>query len=244
MKNIGIIPATYNSTQFQGKPLADIHGKPMIWYVYQQAMKVDALSEVYVATDDKRIIDVCSNYNMKVLKTFDTHPTMSDRIHEVSNMIEADSYIVISSDEPLIDPNTISKVIPTTTDGFYAQNLMVSVTHATAVIDPANIKVLFNEDKNAIYMSRAPIPFPKGSLNFKYFKYLGVTAYSKNALDFYSQTSKSNYEAIEEIEFLRFIEHTKPFKMIEVEVDTVSVDTPKDLEMVRAIFSLHKKSMH
>ena len=244
MKNVGIIPATYNSTQFQGKPLADIHGKPMIWYVYQQAMKVDDLLEVYVATDDQRIIDVCSNYDMKVLKTFDTHRTMTDRVHEVSNMIAADSYVVISGDEPLIDPKTISKVIPTTLEGFYAQNLMTPIKQASGVIDVTNIKVLSGKDGNAIYMSRAPIPYPKDSLNFKYFKHLGVVAYSKEALNFYAQTPRANYEAVEKIEFLRFIEHKKPFRMIEVDVDTISVDTPKDLEMVKALLILGSKSLY
>jgi len=244
MKNIGIIPATYNSVRFQGKPLADIHGKPMIWYVYQQAMKVDDLLEVYVATDDQRIIDACTSYDMKVLKTFDTHVTMTDRIHEVSNMIEADSYIAISGDEPLIDPNIVSKVIPTTIEGFYAQNLMTPIVHAVCVIDATNIKVLFDEDENARYMSRAPIPYPKASLDFKYFKHVGVIAYSKEALDFYVQTPRTYYETIEEIEFLRLIENKKPFRMIEVNADTLSVDTPKDLEMVRSLLTLRKKSLH
>ena len=244
MKNIGIIPATYNSVRFQGKPLADIHGKPMIWHVYQQAMKVNDLLEVYVATDDQRIIDACTSYDMKVLKTFDTHATMTDRIHEVSNMIEADSYVAISGDEPLIDPCIVSKVIPTTVNGFFAQNLMTPIVQAAGVIDATNIKVLFDEDKNAMYMSRAPIPYPKASLDFNYFKHVGVIAYSKEALDFYVQTPRTYYETIEEIEFLRFIENDKLFKMIEVNAETVSVDTQKDLEMVRALLTLRKKSLH
>ena len=243
MKNIGIIPARYNSTQFQGKPLADIHGKPMIWHVYQQAMKVDDLLEVYIATDDQRIINACSSYDMKAIKTFDTHRTMTDRIHEVSHMIKADSYIVISGDEPLIEPYVISKVIPTR-EGFYAQNLMTPIKQASSVIDTTNIKVLFDKNKNAIYMSRAPIPYPKASLDFKYFKHLGVVAYSKEALNFYVQTPKTYYETIEEIEFLRLIEHKKPVKMIEVEADTISVDAPKDLEMVRALLTLRSKKLY
>ena len=84
MKNIGVIPARYNSTRFRGKPLADIDGKPMVWHVYQQAIRVADLSEVYIATDVHRIIDVCLSYNMNVLKTANTHSTMSARIHEVS----------------------------------------------------------------------------------------------------------------------------------------------------------------
>ena len=244
MKNIGVIPARYNSTRFQGKPLAEIDGKPMVWHVYQQALKVENLTEVYVATDDQRIIDVCNDYEMKVLKTADTHSTMSARIHEVSTMIDADSYIVINGDEPLIDPNVINKVIPTTKEGFYAQNLMTPITQAADVIDATNIKVVFNENRDAVYMSRAPIPFPKGRLDFKYFKHLGVVAYSKEALEFYINTPKTYYESVEDIDYLRLIENKKSFKMIEVVADTISVDSPKDLEMVRALFLLNKKSMH
>ena len=158
-------------------------------------------------------------------------------------MIEADSYIVINGDEPLIESSIISKVIPVVKEGFYAQNLMTPVVQSSCVIDSTNIKVVFNEDKNAIYMSRAPITYPNSNLDFKYFKHLGVIAYSKKALDFYIQTPKSYYETIEDIDYLRLIENKKTFKMIEVNSDTLSVYTPKDLDMVRELFLLRKKDI-
>ena len=237
MKVIGIIPARYSSVRFHGKPLADIHGKPMIWWVYQQARKVEAFDEVYVATDDDRIKNVCMSESMQVVMTKDDHHTMSSRIHEVSEKIDADVYVVVNGDEPLIDPGVIKAVIPTSLEGFYATNLMATIRDPVEVIDFTNIKVVFGEDMNALYMTRSPVPYPKSTLDFKYYKHLGVIAYSKKALDFYISTEKGPNETIEDIDYLRFIEHRKPFKMIEVVSDSVSVDTAKDLDYIRNIFA-------
>ena len=234
MKAIGVIPARYGSIRFHGKPLADIHGKPMIWWVYQQAKKVTAFTEVYVATDDKRIQSVCVDLCIPVIMTCDTHSTMSSRIHEVSEKVNADVYVVVNGDEPLISPEVIRAVIPQSLEGFYASNLMAAIKDPVEVVDFTNIKVVFGSDMNALYMTRSPVPYPKSTLDFKYYKHLGVIAYSKEALNFYVNTEKGHNENIEDIDFLRFIEHGKPFKMIEVVSDSLSVDTIKDLEYVKA----------
>jgi len=237
MKIIGVIPARYGATRFPGKPLADIHGKPMIWWVYQQAKKVAEFDEIYVATDDERIKTACNEHYMCFIMTRNNHYTMSSRIHEVSEKIDADVYVVVNGDEPLIDPNVISAVIPETLENFYANNLMTAMNDPVEVIDVTNIKVVCGEDMNALFMSRAPVPYPKATLDFKYFKHLGVVAYSKEALEFYVSTPKGRNESIEDIDYLRFIEHQKPFKMIEVISDSLSVDTPKDLEYVKQRFA-------
>lgn len=233
MKIIGVIPARYSSTRFYGKPLADIHGKPMIWWVYQQAKKVAEFDEVYVATDDERIKNICNDNAMHVIMTRDNHYTMTSRIHEVSQTVDADVYIVVNGDEPLIEPSVISSAIPKTLNDFYVINLMSIIKDPAEVIDVTNIKVVCGEDMNALFMTRSPVPYPKATLDFNYYKHLGVIAYSKKALDFYVQTEKGRNEMIEDIDYLRFIEHKKPFKMIEVISNSISVDTPKDLEYVK-----------
>ena len=111
MKIIGVIPARYESSRFPGKPLAGIHGKPMVWWVYKQAVKVREFNEVYVATDDKRIEDKCIELDVNVIYTSNSHPTGTDRVGEVARKIKADLYVNIQGDEPLIEPETIRKAI-------------------------------------------------------------------------------------------------------------------------------------
>ena len=113
MRVVAIIPARYHSSRFPGKPLADLCGKPMIWWVYNQVKKVSEIDEVYVATDDKRIEEVCNKQRINVVMTRDDHGTSTERVNEVAHKVDADLYIVINGDEPLIDPEIIRAIIPT-----------------------------------------------------------------------------------------------------------------------------------
>ena len=185
MKVIAIIPARYDSSRLHGKPLADIHGKPMVWWVYNRVKKVDRFDEVYIATDNELIKKACEDFEMNFIMTSTQHETMSSRICEVSEKISADVYVVINGDESLIDPSTILNIIPDDLKGFYASNLVSPIIYPYEVLDVTNIKVVFNENYEAIYMSRMPVPYPKSTITPKYFKHLGVIAYSKEALDFF-----------------------------------------------------------
>ena len=111
MKIVGVIPARYQSSRFPGKPLADICGKPMIWWVYQQCLKVDDFDSIYVATENEEIFRVCKSFDMKVIMTSDTHKTGTDRIGEVARNISADLIVNIQGDEPLLEPETIKAAI-------------------------------------------------------------------------------------------------------------------------------------
>ena len=232
MKIIGVIPARYASTRFPGKPLADIHGKPMIWWVYNQVKKVSGLSEVYIATDDKRIADVCEQRNMSFVMTNPDCNTSTERVYEVSRSIDSDIYICVNGDEPLIDPNVIAEILPNSLDGFYAANLMTAIKNPVEVVDTTNIKVAVDVFGNAVFMSRSPIPYPKAGMNFVYRKHIGVLAYCKEALKFFAETPKGQNENIEDINELRFIENGKKLRMIEVDTEILSVDNKKDLEYV------------
>ena len=233
MKIIAVIPARYDSSRLHGKPLADIHGKPMVWWVYNQVKKVDRFDEIYIATDNDLIKEACEKFGMNCIMTSTEHETMSSRICEVSEKINADVYVVINGDEPLIEPQTILEVIPNNLDEFYASNLVSPIIEPYEALDVTNIKVVFNENNEAIYMSRMPVPYPKSTITPKYFKHLGVIAYSKEALDFFKSSEKGIIEAVEDIDYLRFIENNKKFEIIQTNAETISVDTPKDLEKVR-----------
>lgn len=235
MKITAVIPARYNSSRFKGKPLADICGKPMIWWVYRQVQKSKKLNQVIVATDSEKIASACRQYSINYIMTSDKHNTSTERLYEVAQKITSDIYICINGDEPLIDPNVIEKIIPAKKDDFFAANLMTRIENPVEVVDNTNIKVVTNQDGYALFMSRSPIPHPKSSIDFHYYKHLGVLAYTIDALNFFASTPKGYNEKIEDVNELRFIEHGKKLKMIPVEAHTLSVDTPKDLEFVKTV---------
>ena len=241
MKIIGVIPARYKSSRFPGKPLVDICGKPMIWWVYQQCLKVEDFDAVYVATDDDRIFSACRELGINVLMTSPSHKTGTDRVGEVARTIPADLFVNIQGDEPLLEPETIRAAI----QPFYTDSsLMISnlMTKITAPVDAVNFtvpKVITNKDGIGIFLTRATAPYPKGKIDYSYYKQVCVYGFKPSALKFfcdYGMTyGKAKIEAIEDIEILRFIENGYKVQFIEVASDTVAVDTPNDLEKVREI---------
>ncbi len=235
MKIIGIIPARYQSSRFEGKPLADILGKPMIWWVYQQAIKAKYLDEVYVATDDVRIEKACKDNNINVIMTSSEHKTGTDRIGEVARKIKADLYVNIQGDEPMIEPETISKaIIPFLENkNLQVSNLMTKIKDPVDVVNFTVPKVITNKDNIGIYLTRSTTPYPKGSIDYSYYKQVCVYGFTPEALEFYCNNPRGKIEQIEDIEILRFIEAGYKVQYIEVDSDTVAVDTKKDLEKVR-----------
>jgi 3-deoxy-manno-octulosonate cytidylyltransferase (CMP-KDO synthetase) len=239
MTTIGVIPARFQSSRFEGKPLADILGKPMIWWVHHQFKKVSGLDEVYVATDDQRIADVCSQYGIKSVMTSTEHKTHIDRLYEVSTLIDADFYINVNGDEPLIEPDAIEKIIPVDVDSssLYIANLMTEVKNPLEAVDTSKIKIATDVNGYALYMARYPIPFPKGTYDFTFNKFVGVQCFTKSALAFAQQAPRGIIESAEDIDEYRFLENGQKIKFIKVEVTTLSVDTPKDLSKVIDIIS-------
>lgn len=235
MKVVAFIPARYDSSRLKGKPLADICGYPMIWWVYRQVKKSSVISAVCVATDSEKIQEVCWEHGMNCVMTSSAHATSTDRIYEAAQKVPADIYVCINGDEPLIQPEILEKVIPASEKDFFAANLMGRIRNPVEVVDDSNIKVVTDREGNALFLSRSPIPHPKASIQFDYYKHLGVLAYAPEALRFFAETEKGPVEAVEDINELRFVEHGKKLKMIPVETETLSVDTPKDLEYVRRV---------
>lgn len=243
MKVVGVIPARYSSSRLPGKPLADICGKPMIWWVYTQVSKVKRFSDVFVAIDDDRIRKICEDYNIKYVMTRNDHPEHISRIHEVSEKIEADLYVCINGDEPLISPSCIEQVIPESLpENFFFSGAMRKLKDPAETIDPANIKIVMSDTGRCVYISRTPVPFPKGTLLFDYNKYVGIECFSKEALDFFVSTPQGIVEKVEDIDHLRFLEHGKNITFKYVNSESISVDTPKDLEKVRILMEEKIKS--
>ncbi len=238
MKVVGIIPARYASTRLPGKPLKDICGIPMIWWVYNRVCTVKELDEVYVATDDERIETVCKEYDIQVIMTSNTHRTGAHRLQEVSDKIAADFYVQLNGDEPLINCNAIAAAIPDEVpqDIEFGTNIITRMDTPAQVMDSSNIKMVFDENMNALYMSRTPIPYPFQAIDFKYYKHVGIIGYNKKMLDFYKNSVPGRFERIEGIDTLRFLDYGKQLKLFMVkECCSLSVDTEKDLKIVRKI---------
>lgn len=239
MRVVAVIPARYHSSRFQGKPLADLCGHPMLWWVYHQVKKCEKFQEVWVATDHHAIEEACAQYQIPCKMTDPACPTSTQRIGEVAKSVEGDLYVCVNGDEPLIDPQVVGQVIPHQLEGFFAANLMAPIHSPVEAIDPTNIKVVTDVHGNALFFSRSPIPHPKASVDYPLYKHLGVLCYTREALEFFQNTPRGPLEAVEDINELRFVEYDKPLRMIPVDGESLSVDTPKDLEYVRGV--LQKK---
>ena len=243
MKVIGVIPARYGSSRFPGKPLQDICGRPMLWWVYQQATKVKELEEVYVATDDVRVSALCEKHDMNYVMTGE-HATHIARVHELSTKVDADFYVNVNGDEPLIEPETIRAIVPHEISELpRVYGLMKILRDPVELIDPTNIKVATNKDGVALYISRAPIPHPYKTIMFEYKKAIGVECWNKAALELFVNSEPGQMEIIEDLVALRFFENGCPMHYTLVESNSLSVDTPKDLEKVRILMQgiLNKK---
>lgn len=232
MKFIIIIPARYASTRFPGKPLAEINGRPMIWWTYQEAKKVNNVSEVIVATDDKRILQKCNELGINCEMTSDYCKTSTERAYEIAKRHNSDLYVVVNGDEPLIDYHIIEKIIPNRCPNNAVYNLMTPIHDPVQALDPSNIKVVIDENCYALMFSRSLIPYPKSSISYSFYKHVGVLAYTLSSLEFFVETKKGKLEEIEDINELRFLEHGVPVKMVLVDCNSLSVDTPKDLDYI------------
>ena len=173
MRRVCIIPSRYGSSRFEGKPLMEICGHPMVWWVYQEAKKANCFDKIIVATEDRRVKVVCDTFGDGeiCMLTSSEHPTGTDRVCEVADRIDADYYYVLMGDEPLLTVNEINAMVNAIdNDQAPAALLATKFKNPVDVVNNSTIKLAISESSDLIYMSRSPIPFPKGSLDFDYYK--------------------------------------------------------------------------
>lgn len=237
MKVVAVIPARYTSSRFPGKPLADICGKPMVQRVYEEAKKVEYFDRVIVATESQIIIDRCTELGMEVMMTSDAHPTGTDRVAEVAQKIDADLYVIIMGDEPLIRAEDEKRLVESISEK-QADAVMLTerFKYPVDVANMTTIKLAINDEGYLIFMSRACIPYPKESLGYPIYKNVGCYALKKDTLDYYLRTKPGNIERAEGIELLRLLENHKKVLTVEIESESMAVDTQKDLERIRKVF--------
>ena len=238
MRAVGLIPCRYRSSRFPGKPLADINGKPMMWHVYNQSLKSSILEAVYIATDDERIERACNDLELNVLMTRTDHHTGTDRVAECVTKIRADYYVNIQGDEPLIRPDEIDAVVEAlatcSDERVAASNACVAIEQPWDVLSTDVVKVVVAADNTALYYSRQAIPYPRGT-SASYLRQLGLYCFREASLTSYGRLTPGPLERTEEIEMLRLLEHGHRVLMVQVEKNSISVDTEVDLERVRAL---------
>jgi len=259
MRIIGIIPARYASTRFPGKPLAQIAGQPLIQRVVERCQQAKSLSEIVVATDDKRIADVAAKF-CRVEMTREDHPSGSDRIAEVALRNNCDAVVNIQGDEPLIDPAVIDAVAgalntpatsPPPLDVRCSPGHGAEMSTAATLIrnpeeydNPNVVKVVVNSAGRALYFSRRTIPYLREAASrsaneqlaaFPFLKHLGIYGYRRETLLQLVKFPVSPLEQAEKLEQLRALENGIPIAVVKVNYDSVGVDMPEDVKRVEEL---------
>lgn len=233
---LGVIPARLKSTRLEEKVLKPIAGRPMIYHVWQRAKKAKLLSDVVVACDDARIAACVKDFGGRAVLTRADHPNGTSRIAEVAVSEQAEILINIQGDEPLIHPENIDRLA-----GVLQRNPELPVaTLAVRKNDPEEfenpnvVKVVCDEKSDALYFSRAPVPFPrkKGGEPLSYLKHLGIYGYRKEFLLNFVTWKPGKLEQLEQLEQLRILERGFPVRVEITEQDSVGVDTMEDLKVV------------
>ena len=249
MKILGIIPARYASSRFPGKPLVDMLGQTMIQRVYNQVKKSKKLSQVVVATDDRRIYDHIVSFGGKTVMTHENHPSGTDRCFEALKKTneQFDFAINIQGDEPFIDPNQIDLLCSSITEKTELVTLIQKIATLEQLNSPGEAKVVVNHLNEAIYFSRAPIPFvqkadQKNWLNkTTFYRHVGLYAYRSDILEKITRLSPSLLEKAESLEQLRWIENGFKIKTVETEMgESICIDTPEDLKKALLILKSAK----
>lgn len=241
MKTLGVIPARYASTRFPGKPLADINGKSMIQWVYQQAQKTKQLDKIVVATDDERIFDHVKGFGGEVMMTEENHQNGTSRCVEVvSNLQDAEEHfevvVNIQGDEPFIQPEQIARVIiPFKNPKVEICSLASPINDLDTLLNPNVVKVVMNANGFALYFSRSPIPYIRDSQQKdwlqkgKFYKHLGLYAFRSEILKEIIALSPSDLERAENLEQLRWLENGLSIHMEITSYEGQGIDTPEDL---------------
>ena len=245
MKAIGVIPARWGSTRFEGKVLTDIAGKPMIRHVWERAKQSRKLDDVIVATDHLKIKAAVESFGGKAVMTSPDHVSGSDRIAEAVEHIVCDCVVNIQGDEPLIHPEVIDDLVDALIKSKDAPmaTVICKITSPEELDNPNVVKVVKDSHDFALYFSRSRIPFSRDNAALNtvvYYKHLGLYAYRKDFILKFSHLSKTPLEESEKLEQLRVLEHGYKIKTVVTQHDTVGVDTPEDLRRVEALMKGRK----
>lgn len=237
---LGVIPARYASSRFPGKPLAMIHGKSMIERVYAQCKKTEMLDSVVVATDDERIYAHVKSFGGEVLMTQDSHNSGTERMAEVANMLPHFSqYINIQGDEPFIVPQQITQLCEMMQrPEVEIATLIKRICEIKELKNPNIVKAVIDNQGNALYFSRSPIPFVRNEpfedwlSHAPFYQHIGIYGFQKNVLLTIPKLPSSPLEKIESLEQLGWLSNGYKIKAALTDFESIAIDTPEDLQKV------------
>ena len=240
LRIVVVIPARYASTRLPGKPLVSLAGKPMIQHVFERAKRAQTVHRVIVATDDARIVEAVRAFGGEAVMTRPDHRTGTERVAEVAAHQEGDVFVNVQGDEPLIDPDAIDAIVAAMQEDESIQIATPSTTikQTSEIMDPNVVKVVTDFDGNALYFSRAPIPWVRergASVAARHAKHVGLYACRREALLDFATFPPGELERIEQLEQLRWLENGYRIRVVEFEYEAVSVDVPADVARVEKI---------
>jgi len=239
-KVIAVIPARYGSVRLPGKPLISLAGKPMIQRVYERVKLAQLANQVIVATDDERIVKAVEGFGGDARMTRTEHRTGTERVAEVAAREEGDVFVNVQGDEPLLDPHAIDVAVNALLEEPQASISTVAtpIKSAGDIMDPNVVKAVLDFDGNAIYFSRAPIPWVRDTaskIQVRHLKHLGLYVFQREALLEYPTLPRGELERIEQLEQLRWLENGWKIRVAEVDHDAVSVDVQEDVARVEKL---------
>ena len=240
MKRVIVIPARLNSSRLPNKVLLDLKGKTVLQRVFEQCLKVKNV-EIYIATDSELIRKKSLSFTNNVIMTKSTHESGTERVVEAVSNIDCKFVVNVQGDEPFINPTLIENLFYSLEkDNVMISSVMQRITEKKDLINPNSVKVITDDNENAIYFSRAVIPFvrngldnildEKGKISNKYnfFRHVGIYGYKKSFLTTYSKMNESTLEKLEKLEQLRVLENGLKIKMIKTNHKSLGIDTIQD----------------
>jgi len=233
-KNVIVIPARYASTRLPGKPLIEINGKPLIQWVFENAMKSQLKDEIYIATDDKRIMERAKAFGADVIMTSMDCSSGTERTYEAIKEKEADIIVNVQGDEPFIRYDMIDILFSEIKKKrIYMATLCCKINDISEFVDPNTVKVVLNKKGYALYFSRSPIPYFRNSSDTQkkiVYKHIGIYGYTKDFLKRYINMKRGFLEEAESLEQLRVLENGYKIKVLITEYDGFGIDTKDDLK--------------
>lgn len=243
MKIVAFIPARFNSTRFQGKPLALIAGRPMIQHVYSCTKACTEISEVFVATDDRRIAEAVRSFGGEAILTSEVHPSGTDRIAEAARKLglEPDDVVVnIQGDQPFFPPVLITDLVGPllNDDTILMSTLKCRFSDDRGIGDPNRVKVVTDRRGYALFFSRSPIPYYRDFISPRnHYKHLGFYGYRMAFLTTFANLPVGDLESAEKLEQLRAMENGFRIMVVETPFESIEVDTPADIQKVEALLA-------
>ena len=234
---LAVIPARLASTRLPRKVLRELNGQPLLAWVVEAALRCPQIGQVVVAADSNEVAELCSIRGWRCLMTFPELPSGSDRLFAVSHEIDADIYVNIQADEPMLEPEQIEALLQPFADPAVPVTTLKVRCPEHSVADPNVVKVVTAPDGRALYFSRSPIPFNRDGQQVTHWKHLGLYAYRKEALARFAALPPGQLEQIERLEQLRLLENDIDIFVNESPHDTIGVDTEDDLHLVAKLLA-------